>query len=381
MSASKKRTPRLGRGLSSLMAHPVSIDVEPEVSKELSDNRYQPDGTHPETRAVSDEKSVETERQQDHTLKHEEISRLGSPDAEHPPESELHRLHVKSIQVNPYQPRQSINHESLKSLAESIRSEGMMQPIVVRPLRKLREDIGRPDNNSDASTDIADPEIVGGGYQLVAGERRWRAAQIAGLEYVPAFVRQLDDRQTAEWALIENLQREDLNPIERAEAFHQLADQFNLSHDQIARRVGLDRSTVTNLLRLLNLADSVRQLVAENLLSMGHARALAGLTDLNQQQYLAEKAIRKGLSVRALEAEVRKISRQVSPDSELDKSTPNKPAKSVYLADLEQQIAQQLGTRVKIRAGRKKGSGSMTIDFYSLDQFDSLIARLGVEME
>ena len=226
-----------------------------------------------------------------------------------------------------------------------------MQPVVVRPVGK-------------------------GGYELVAGERRWRAARTAGLERIPALLRELDDRQLAEWALIENLQREDLNPIERAEAFERLGDGFGLSHEEIAARVGLERSTVSNLLRLLRLAGPVREMVVREALSMGQARALAGVDSPAEQQMLAERAVKEGMSVRQVEAAVKTL-RQ---GGEV-KAPAKKALRAAYLDDLERQIGEQLSTKVQIKTARKKGAGTLSIDFYSIDQFDELLAKLGVETQ
>ncbi len=228
-----------------------------------------------------------------------------------------------------------------------------MQPIIVRPTGSGQD-----------------------GYEIVTGERRWRAAQIADLARIPAIVRDLNDRQLAEWALIENLQREDLNPIERAEAFSKLIDQFGLSHEEAGSRVGMDRSSISNHLRLLGLSEPVKQLIREGLLSMGQARALAGLSDVDQQRMLAERAVRQGMSVREVESAVRRFTKggTISTKARQRSSSP-------YLADLEKQIAEQLGTKVHIRAGRKKGAGTLSIEFYSLDQFDALVGRLGVHTD
>jgi ParB family chromosome partitioning protein len=265
----------------------------------------------------------------------------------------LVHLAVISIQPNQHQPRQRFDATKIKSLAASIKNDGLMQPIVVRP--------------SAAGS---------GQYELVAGERRWRAAQEAGLQQVPALVREIDEEKAAELALIENLQREDLNAIEKAEAFQHLGDQFGLTHTQIAERVGLERSTVTNLLRLLDLSDFVRDLVRENVLSMGQARAIAGLADAVQQRGLAERAVREGLSVRQVEQEARRLQQ---PATAKGAKVPS--ATSPVLSDLEKQIGQQLGTRVKIKAGKKKGAGTIAIDFYSLDEFDALLNRLDVKAD
>jgi len=267
----------------------------------------------------------------------------------------LLRIPIGDIQPNRHQPRQTFDESALKGLATSIRNDGLMQPIVVRP-------------------------ATGGGaetpYELIAGERRWRAAKLAGLAAVPAIVHALTDEQSAEWALVENLQREDLNPIEKAEAFKRLADTFHLPHAKIAERVGLERSTVTNLLRLLDLSDFCRGLVRENLLSMGQARAIAGLPDAATQQQLAQRVVREGMSVRQVEQEVRKL---LQSPSEVAVSPKKQAANN--LVDLEKQIGEQLGTRVKLKAGRKKGAGTLAIDFYSLDEFDALLARMDVKTD
>ena len=251
-----------------------------------------------------------------------------------------------------------------------------MHPIIVRPT---------PSAAKEQATGRGDGSGPGGnGYELVAGERRWRAARIAGLKQLPAIVRELDDQQIAEWSLIENLQREDLNPIERAEAFNHLSDRFQLSHEQIAARIGLDRSTVSNLLRLLDLSEKVKRLVRDNLLSMGQARAVAGLSDADQQGWLSERAIREGLSVRDVEAAARRLMQGApasAPSSKHRSPESSGAGRPRHLKDIEQQIGQQLGTKVTIRPGRKKGAGRLTIHFYSLNQFDDLLSRLGVETD
>ena len=325
MATKKNRPSRLGRGLSSLMATPVEVAVPQAAPADA------PDSPTPE---AADHKASEV------------------PSGIVSAEDGLSHLDVTTIQPNRHQPRQRFDPARIKSLAESIKQDGMMQPIVVRPA---------------AASD--------GQYELIAGERRWRAAQEAGLMQVPALIREIDEEKAAELALIENLQREDLNAIEKAEAFQHLGDQFGLTHTQIAERVGLERSSVSNLLRLLDLSDFVRDLVRENVLSMGQARAIAGLADAVQQRALAERAVREGLSVRQVEQEARRL-QQPAASREPSKST----GQSV-LGDLEKQIGQQLGTRVKIKAGKKKGAGTLAIDFYSLDEFDALLARLDVKTD
>ncbi len=325
MTDKKSRPSRLGRGLSSLMGTPVAVQQTPAQTA-TSD---QPGKTGKEQDVVT---SVENQ-------------------------SGLRHLPVKLIEPNRHQPRQRFDPALIKSLAQSIASEGLMQPIIVRP---------HPTDNSR--------------FELIAGERRWRAAQVAGLEQIPALVREVNDEKAAEWALIENLQREDLNAIEKAEAFQRLADQFGLSHAEIASRVGLERASVSNLLRLLDLSDFVRDLIRENLLSMGQARAIAGLVDAVQQRSLAERVVREGWSVRQVEAEARRLQQTATP-REPSRTGIDTGSRSPLLSDLEKQIGQQLGTKVTIKAGRKKGAGTLSINFYSLDQFDALLSRMNVKAE
>ena len=327
MSDKKTRPSRLGRGLSSLMSAP--IEPPPAPTRATPEPSRQPPQTAGQAAASTSQSD----------------QAAGASDLQHLP--------VTAIQPNRHQPRQRFDPSAIKSLAQSIASEGMMQPVVVRPLE------GQP-----------------GYYELIAGERRWRAAQEANLDYVPALIRSIDDEKAAEWALIENIQREDLNAIEKAEAFKRLSDQFDLTHAEVAQRVGLERVTVSNLLRLLDLSDFVRDLVREKVLSMGQARALAGLGDPAQQRAVAERAVREGLSVRQVEQEVRRL-QQPAHTRTPSSGTPG----SAALSDLEKQIGQQLGTRVKIKQGRKKGAGTLAIEFYSLDEFDALLSRMSVNTD
>jgi ParB family chromosome partitioning protein len=273
-----------------------------------------------------------------------------------PADNALSYIPVADIKPNRHQPRQDFDPEALRRLSDSIKAEGLIQPIVVRR----------------ASS--------GTGYELVAGERRWRAAKLAGLTTIPAVLRTLDDRQIAEWALIENLQREDLNPIERAEAFQRLLQGFGLSHDQIADRVGIDRSSVSNALRLLGLDTEVRDYVRKGLLSGGQAKAIAGISNADEQRSLAQRAIKQQWSVRQVEAAARLVARPAIAES-TEKPGKLVRAKALHLADLEEQVSRQLGTRVSIKQGRKKGTGALTIEFYSIDQFDQIMHRLGIATE
>jgi ParB family chromosome partitioning protein len=279
-------------------------------------------------------------------------------------------LHIPldRIRPNPHQPRQQFDEPALQRLADSIRHDGLMQPVVVRPLR---------------------PEVDGGvAYELVVGERRWRAAKLAGLSDLPATVRELDDRQLAAWALVENLQREDLNPIERASAFQQLIQQFQLSHEEVAQRVGVERPTITNSLRLLAMAPQVQEWVRQGHITNGQAKALAAISDLDQQVAIARKAIDEGWSVRHTEQAVRELEAVPAAQADGDPApvadqpgSLSQSGRNAHLADLEQRIAHSLSTRVRVKPGRKKGSGSLTIQFYSFEHFEGLMSRMGVSLE
>ncbi|MEO0963665.1 MAG: ParB/RepB/Spo0J family partition protein [Planctomycetota bacterium] len=319
----RKRPARLGRGLQSLMAGatpPAAVTVEP-ISEA-------PSPASKLSAAPFDGSAAQ--------------STPGLADG-------LFHVELDRVQPNRHQPRQRWDDASLDGLAASIREQGVMQPIVVR-----RGDA--PDR-----------------YELVAGERRWRAAQRAGLDAVPALLRELSDEQSAQWALVENVQREDLNAMDRAEAVQGLVDSFGLTHGEVADRLGLQRATITNLIRLLGLSETVRGMLRDGLISMGHARALVGLADGDKQVALAERIVREGLSVRQVESAVRAF--HVEPTAE---ATPSRPAIPAHLAELERDIANRLGLKVKLKAGRRKGSGSLEIGFATLDEFDGLIDRLGV---
>lgn len=273
-----------------------------------------------------------------------------SPTAPAAPADGIDSIGIDRIRPNPFQPRQDFDETAIAGLADSIRTAGVMQPIVVRP----------------AGSD---------GYELVAGERRWRAARLAGLATIPAIVRALDDRQAAEWALIENVQREDLNPIERAEAFKRLTDEYGMTHQAIAEAVGLERPSVSNLLRLLELDTFCRDAVRQGTLGLGHARSLLAITSETVRRRLAERAIADGWSVRELERRVR---------TEADASTAAAPPaearsdpRAAHTADLERRLGEHLGTKVHLQLGRRKGRGRLVIEFYDLDQFDGLLARMG----
>jgi ParB family transcriptional regulator, chromosome partitioning protein len=255
-----------------------------------------------------------------------------------------------------------------------------MQPILVRPLPPA---LAAGNHWGADGGNAPSPR-----HELIAGERRWRACQIAGIPLIPALVRDVSDLQAAELALIENLQRQDLSAIERAHAFARLANEFALSHEQIAQRVGSDRSTISNTLRLLLLPESVQHLVLEGKLSAGQARALASISDPQRQHDLAITAINQAWSVRQLEAAAKKLATQsdarpasdtVTSQRSEELTTPSR--RTAQLADLEAQLTAQLNTPVHVRPGKRKGSGTLAIEFYSVDQFDALLARLQVTTE
>lgn len=252
---------------------------------------------------------------------------------------------IDLVDRSPFQPRQTMTDEGLQELADSIRSQGLIQPIVVRK--------------------IADR------YELIAGERRWRAAQIAGLQDIPAVIKQADDQAAAAMALIENLQREDLNPVEEAVAIANLIAQFNWTHQEVAEVLGKARATVSNSLRLLELADSARQLVNDRLLSMGHARALLSLP-LEQQNTIAKEIVAKQLSVRQTEQLVKKLLAQQSGK----KTTSSSLEKDPNIQALENRLADRLGAAVGIRSNEKTGKGKIEIAFNSLDELDGILNKL-----
>ena len=260
-------------------------------------------------------------------------------------------LPVSEIRPNPFQPRRAIDPESIDRLVSSVKQSGILQPIVVRR--------------------------AGEGYEIIAGERRWTAAKAAGLESVPVLIRDASEEQMIELALIENIQREDLNPIDRALAYKQFCDDFELTAQEVAVRVGEDRTTVTNYIRLLELAPDIRTLVASGKISMGHARAILGLEEENARTKLARRAVQEGLSVRAVEELVKAAKRS---SGELTTGRKKSPDRSPNVQDLEARFESALKTRVTIKEGRKKGKGKITIDYYSLDDFDRIAEMLGVDL-
>jgi ParB family chromosome partitioning protein len=311
---------RLGRGLSGLIGEAVSVQVS------------------------------------DHSLSEAEAA--GVDDTR---EGGITMVAVGEVRPSPFQPRREFDRNAMDRLADSIKRSGVMQPVIVRPRQ-------------------------GGGYELVAGERRWRAAGLAGLGRLPAIVRHLTDEQSAEWALVENVQREDLNAIERAQAFASLVERFGLTHSEIAERVGMDRTSVANTLRLLDLEPQIQQLIIAGRLNMGHGKALLLMPAGGARVTLAEHAANDAWTVRRLEREVRAIVYEVPPTpSGQGPIIPSVPrsidhARMAARASLEKQLGEHLASRVVITTDRTGVQGRLVIEFYSIEHFDGLLAKLGFVM-
>ncbi len=265
---------------------------------------------------------------------------------------QLARLPVELLQRGRYQPRNDVRADTLNELAESIRQQGVIQPIVVRP-------------------------VDGGGaeqhYEIIAGERRWRAAQLAGLTEIPAIIREVPDEAAVAMALIENIQREDLNPLEEAHAFERLIGEFGLTHQQVADAVGRSRVAVTNLLRLIDLAPEVGRLVERRELDMGHARALLGLENHRKQTELALLVVKKGLSVRETEALVRRLNNPERPAAGGNGAQP--AGRDPNVARLEGELADKLGAQVQIQHTRS-GRGKLVVAYNNLDELDGILAHI-----
>jgi len=274
----------------------------------------------------------------------------GSTAAKFPPDKELHesirQVLIQSVKPNPYQPRTTWNDKELKELADSIRTNGVIQPILVRETEA--------------------------GFEVIAGQRRLRAAKLTGLEYIPALVRDAGDQEMLELALVENIHRTDLNPIERASAYQKYITTFSLTQTEAADRLGEDRSVVANYLRLLDLPQEIKQMLIDRTLSMGHARAILALPTDELRRKLANRAMAGRLSVREVERLVR---RALTGSAESRLKAKEKPA---HIADLEKRLQDILGTKVTIDTRRKGHRGKIIIDFYSLDEFDRLTEKMGL---
>jgi ParB family chromosome partitioning protein len=332
----KTKRARLGRGLSALVdAAPIKVDPSLDV-----------DPARGETASTPGRPNIlQTDSRPDEKDRVIEVA-------------------LDRVAVNPNQPRRVFDTEALESLAASIRAHGLMQPIVVR--------VGEG----------------AGAYELIAGERRWRAAKLAGMTTIRAIVDDADDERSAELALIENMQREDLNPIERALGLRQLMDRFGSTQQELSDRIGMSRPGLANLLRLLDLGDDLQALVATGVLSVGHAKVLLSCHDETQRSKLAHDAIEQGWTVRALEQAIASAG-SVVPASPETAGAGEQGAHAVLhpdrvgsvLRDLERSLSEHLGTRVTLKTNKQGTKGRVQIEFFDLDQFDGLLAKLGVHGE
>jgi ParB family chromosome partitioning protein len=263
--------------------------------------------------------------------------------------SNLREINIDQVKPNRYQPRQTWNDEELADLAESIKAKGIIQPIVVRQ--------------------------AGAGFEMIAGERRLRAAKLAGLKTLPAIIRPATDQEMLEIALIENINRIDLNPIERARAYQNYINTFNTTQDETASRLGQSRPVITNFLRLLDLPDEIQQMLTSGQLSMGHARAILSLPTDDLRRRLANRAMAGRLSVR----EVERLVRRYITGS--DKPLRPLPVKPPHIIDLENRLTSQLGTKVSIETRKNGNRGKIIIEFYSIDDFDRITEQIGLASE
>jgi ParB family chromosome partitioning protein len=314
----QKNKSRLGRGMDSLLSIPGV--PEPVIEDEVSDAKpLEPATDHPPASVLASPIGVDG----------------------------LFHVELERVVANPHQPRRTFEPAALAQLADSLKTSGLIQPIVIRPVESH--------------------------YELVAGERRLRAARLAGLRTLPAIVKDIDRLQQAQLALIENIHREDLNPIERALAYRQLIDQLGLTQEELSVRLGEERSSIANFIRLLDLSDIARQAVIDRKMTMGHAKLLAGIRDPAEQQRLTELVISQELSVRNLERLLAGAPKPVVK--------PIERTSSAHIIDLEKRLSRTLEMRVEVKQAKKGGRGRLVIHYASLDQFDDLLARLKFEAE
>lgn len=329
----KKPTPaksRLGRGLNSLLGSPMTEeqDLSPIKKNEM----------------IKEIKKKDLLKEKAETIQIEPVKPLVIEKAEKVNDLEkIHQIFVENLVANKNQPRKVFDDEALKELSLSIKEKGIMQPIVAQ----------RIDSKN---------------FEIIAGERRWRAAQLAGLKIVPVILRETDEKDSLELALIENIQRDNLNSIEEAEAYQILVDKYGMTQADIADKVGKERATVANTLRLLKLSKEVQDYVSQKTLSMGHARALVAVEDLELQRKLAKKCIDLTLSVRSAERLVKNALE--GKEEEVLNETPEQKA----IRNLMNEIQRITGARTKI--SYKNGRGALTLQFYSKDQFEGLVKKL-----
>lgn len=319
---------KLGRGISALLGEPVAVRVPPVPD-------ISPAGAVVETKPEPTRSPAQS---------------AASPID--PNERRVVMVPCEAIEPSRFQPRKTFDPKQIEELSASIRSAGVVQPVLVRPLGA-------------------------GKYELIAGERRWRASKQAGLSSVPAVVSDLSDEQAAEWSLIENVQRADLSVMERAWAVRGLCERFGLSHAQVAEKLGIDRSSATNLIRLTDLEPDVRELLETQQLSGGHGKALLSIPAGETRIGLARQAASQGWSVRRLEQAAARAAEAPAGAAPGVVMTDAAVAKAAALRDLEKQLGEHLGTSVKIRANASGKRGSLVIRFYGLDHFDGLMSKIG----
>lgn len=396
-------TRRLGRGLSSLIGPaPVRVDVPPTPQTLDSDRQYETDvqyntvisnpvsvavagpdggGRVPADPMARDAKGVESDETPN--------SRSGLPSSDR-----VVMVAVGDVSPSRFQPREVFDEVKLAELAESIRSIGVMQPVIVRSASASSADAGGRDRRAPdgqaAGLRSEETETVKGGdqarYELVAGERRWRAAQLAGLTHVPAIVRDMGDDDAAAWGLIENVQREDLDPIEKGRACRVMMERLGVSPADVAARIGMDRTTIVNLVRLTELEPTIQVMVRRGEVTMGHAKVLLGVPPENGLRLaLATLVGIEGWSVRKLEDEVKKVAKGKKPAPGGPRSGLGASAiggsggagRSAALADLEKRLGEHLGTRVKIKTDKSGKRGRIEMAFFDLDHFEGLMQRVG----
>ncbi len=309
--------PRLGRGISALIGDPVRVnpDDSNKIQTSTPASATQAPSTPPERAGRS--------------------------------EDVVARVAVGELRPNRHQPRSPIEDESLRDLAASIRSAGVMQPIIARR--------------------------IGNSLEIVVGERRWRAARLAGLDAVPVIIREIDDLAAAQWAIIENVQREDLNPIDRGMAFRNLVEKFGFTQTMVAEAVSLDRSSVANLIRLTDLEPQIRQMISSGALGAGHGKALLAVESGATRLRLAQRAVDERWTVRDIEKRAGDNSR--TPPKRGERSN------QADVAAIEKQLGEHLGTKVQVRSAANRKRGKIVIDFYGIDHFDGLMSRMGVRLD
>lgn len=330
----------LGRGLDALIpaAEPEEEKSSPAKSAVHEERASYIEETEPETKKKTVEEELHSSAAGEKTS-----GKAVLPDQDEPKDGMIQMVRLSLVEPDREQPRKHFDQEKLEELAGSIRAKGLLEPILVR----------KKDDH----------------YEIIAGERRWRACRMADLKEIPVIVREYDDLERVEISLIENIQRENLNPIEEANAYRRLIDEFHLKQDELAERVSRNRTSITNSMRLLKLCDKVQEMVSDGRLSMGQARALIPVEDEKTQLLLAEKIVREKLSVRDVEKLIRSLQKKPSKKKEKD------PALELILRDLENRMNAALGMKVEIKSQNEK-SGRLEITYSSKDDLEKLMDRL-----